>query len=274
MDNDNRELQSKLLVMLKWFHSFCVSNDLRYYVLGGTMLGAIRHKGFIPWDDDVDVGMPRSDYNRLYLLLKNKQNEPFILETPHSSARDFTFAFSKLYDSTTTLVENTSYKIKRGIYIDIFPLDGMGNTEEESRKTFSIIDRKFKFLLAHTLGIKKSRSILKNASIVISQTILTPFINDKKLIQALNQISSTKDFDSCVFGGNPFGNWRYKEIMETAIMGKPTLYHFEDTQIYGAENAEKYLSHLYGDWKKLPPLEKQQSHHDYISLDLHQSYIK
>ena len=69
-DNGLTVLQEKLLVMFKWFHDFCIKHKLRYYALGGTMLGAVRHNGFIPWDDDIDLGMPRKDYQRFVKLIK------------------------------------------------------------------------------------------------------------------------------------------------------------------------------------------------------------
>jgi lipopolysaccharide cholinephosphotransferase len=77
------ELQSRLLEMLKWFHSFCMENNIKYYALGGTALGAIRHNGFIPWDDDIDVGMPREEYNKLiFLMSKKNENTQYEIEVP------------------------------------------------------------------------------------------------------------------------------------------------------------------------------------------------
>ena len=269
----NKEIQKYLLEAFRWFHGFCVENDLRYFALGGTMLGAARHQGFIPWDDDVDVGMPRKDYDRFCALMNDRLGHRYILETPDSEAKDFNYCFAKLYDTETTLVENLRYKTRRGLFIDIFPLDGMGDNEEESRKTFSRIDRRFKLIVAHTTGLRKGRSFLKNTAVIISQTILDPFINDKKAIKKLNELAAEKDFDSCVYGGNTFGAWRYKEIMPSSIMGRPTLYKFEDMEVYGSEDCDAYLTHLYGDWRKLPPEDKRVSHHDYLELDLNKPYI-
>ncbi len=112
-----KELQECLLEMLHWFHDFCISHNLRYYALGGTMLGAARHKGFIPWDDDLDVGMPRDDYEKLFTLMKYHPGDRYMLETPYSNAPEYNYCFFKLYDTKTTLVENLKYKIKRGVYM-------------------------------------------------------------------------------------------------------------------------------------------------------------
>ena len=119
MERDNK-LKPMLVEMMGWFHNFCVNHNLRYYAAGGTMLGAIRHKGFIPWDDDIDIVMPRTDYEKLEQLMKNQVCKRYLLETPNTDAKDFFYTFSKLYDTETTLIENTKYKIKRGIYLDIF----------------------------------------------------------------------------------------------------------------------------------------------------------
>ncbi len=271
---NNNELQIYLLDMMHWFHNFCVTNNLRYYALGGTMLGAVRHSGFIPWDDDLDIGMPRKDYEELYSLMKCHLCDRYILETPYSSEIDFNYCFSKLYDTETTLVENLKYKIRRGIYIDIFPLDGMGHTKEDSKRNFRKIDRKFKILLAHTTGLRKGRNRLKNLAVIISQTVLNPFINDKKAILQLNNELASRDYDDYEYVGNPFGAWRFKEIMRKDIMGTPTLYRFENIEIFGVEKPDEYLTHLYGNWKQLPPIEKQTSHHDYVELDLKHSYLQ
>ncbi|MBO5212800.1 MAG: LicD family protein [Clostridia bacterium] len=266
------ELKSKLLEMFKWFHDFCVKNNLKYYMLAGTMLGAARHEGFIPWDDDIDVGMPREDYEKLEQILVGKQDK-YILETPNSDSKDFFYPISKLYDTTTTLIENTKCKIKRGIYIDIFPLDGMGSTENESKQIYSKVKRKHNLLLTRTTGIRKGRSFLKNAAVVCARLIPGFILNKKKILKNLSYISKTYNYDNSSLCGTFFGAYGFKEIINKDVIGKPTIYKFEGLDVYGVENANEYLTSVYGDWRKLPPKEKRVSHHDFIDCDLSKPFI-
>ena len=130
MAKDSVEIKEILLKMLGWFHNFCEENNLRYFAVGGTLLGAVRHKGFIPWDDDVDVGMPRADFEKLEKLIGNKENGRYYFETPSSDRKGYYYAYGKLFDTTTTLVENLRDKLPMGVYIDVFPFDGVGETKE------------------------------------------------------------------------------------------------------------------------------------------------
>lgn len=270
----NRQLKTMLLDMLSWFHAFCQENDLRYYVLGGTMLGAVRHQGFIPWDDDVDVGMPRGDYRRLEELLKGRQKERYVLETPNSPNKDYFYPFAKLYDTETTLIENTRCKIKRGIYLDIFPLDGAGADAQSSAAHYAPIKKKLDFLLCMTTGLRRGRSFAKNGAVLLTRLIPNFLLDRKQYLRRLDSACGALDYDSCPWVGNFMGAWRQREIMPVSIMGTPTLYSFEGLQVYGAEDYEGYLTSLYGDWRKLPPEEKRVSHHDFLHCDLNTSYLR
>lgn len=264
------ELQNRLLDILKWFHAFCEENNLRYFVLGGTMLGAARHKGFIPWDDDIDVGLPRSDYERLKYLMNGKIFEDkFVLEEPLKNA-DFIYPFCKIYDTTTTLIENAKVKIKRGIYIDVFPLDGIGNSVLELHKNYKKIGRLNTLLTIKVAGLRKGRKLYKNIGIVLFRMVP---ISAKKVLAKLVADCAKFSYDENLYCANLVGNWGEKEIVSRDIMGKPTLYDFEDIKVYGPEKADEYLTCLYGDWRKMPPKEKQITHHDYIKIDLSKSYL-
>lgn len=265
------QIQSKLLEMMEWFHQFCVENDLRYYALGGTMLGAKRHEGFIPWDDDIDLGMPRSDYQKLESIMKSMGASRYVIETPNTTASDYFYPYAKLYDTTTTLIENLKYRIIRGVFIDIFPLDGLGESLEEAENNYKKVERKRNLLLMKTSGIRKGRSFYKNLSVILAKFLP---VNEKKLLHEVAEKANVFSFDEVAYGGNALGAWRFKEIMPTRFMGKPKLYHFESIQIFGAEHADEYLTKLYGDWRQLPPEEKRITHHDFVECDLAHSWLE
>lgn len=267
-------LQQKLLDILKWFHLFCEENNLKYYAIGGTMLGVVRHKGFIPWDDDIDVGMPREDYNKFIELTKNKQFDKYVVESIYDNNKDFFYPMVKIYDTTTTLIENTRYKIKRGLYIDVFPLDGVANTEKETEIFLSNIYRKLNFLLARTTGVRKGRKFYKNFFVILSRLIPNLFVDEIKLLKKINVICSKNSFYETKYSGCIMGAYRYKEIMLQQVFGSPRKYKFENLEIYGVEKYNEYLTNLYGNYMQLPPLEKRVSHHDFILLDLSKSYLE
>lgn len=267
------ELQCYLLNMLSWFHNYCNNNNLRYYALGGTMLGAVRHEGFIPWDDDIDVGMPRPDYNRLIKNIGNRIYEDYYLETPFSTYSDYKYPYCKLYNTKTTLVEHTWPRLKRGIFIDVFPLDGLGNDQNEAEKTWEKVSSKINYIWCRTCGVRRDRALYKNIAIIGAHLIPNVIAMDKKVLFDMDQKCQKLDFDTVLYGGNVFGNWGKKEIMKSEIMGRPKEYKFENQVIFGAQDYDSYLTHLYNDWKKLPPKEKQITHHEYLEIDLNKGYF-
>lgn len=267
-------LQRGLLDMLKWFDRFCRENNLQYFSVGGTLLGSVRHNGFIPWDDDVDVAMPRPDYERLAELMGDGVFEHYVLETQKSDRSDFCYPYYKLYDVNTTLIEHYKKPLVRGIFLDIFPLDGVGRTKEEGLARYKKIHRKYSFYLTRVAAIREGRSAYKNLAVAISQAIPELLINNRKLRMSLDDLCKQYPYDLDGWGGNLLGNWGTKEIVPLKLFGTPTQYPFEDMLLYGPEDYDGYLSCIYGDWRKLPPKEKQVSHHDFIELDLNRSYLR
>lgn len=267
------ELKKILLDMLSWFHHFCVKNNVKYYALGGTLLGAVRHKGFIPWDDDIDLGLPREDYNRLIKLMENETGR-YVLETPNQRKEGFVYSYCKLYDTQTTLVEHTRYKTRRGAYLDIFPIDGIGNTLEESYANFKQIDRINNLICTKTCALNKERKLYKNLAIIVGRCVPSFIVNWKKEIERVNKICESRPYSDSVYVGNLLGNWHEKEIAEREWFGEPILLDFENIKICVPNDYNKYLTHVYGDYMTPPPIEKQKTHHDFISMDLNKGYLK
>lgn len=265
-------LQQKLLDMLAWFHEFCEENEINYYVCGGTLLGAVRHGGFIPWDDDIDVMLPRPDYEKLRSVFGEQQGN-YILESPDSPNADYLYSFTKLYDTTTTLTERTKCNCTRGVYLDIFPLDGLGKTEQECKKNFSKFDRLNKFKLTRTCAIRKGRSLYKNMAILLARIIPDFIVNDKKLTVAVDELASEHDYEQSEYVASLMGAYLSKEIFQKRILGTPQKVAFENIQVYAVEDCDAYLTQLYGEWRKLPPEEKRVSHHLFTDLDLEHSFL-
>lgn len=263
------ELQQRLSEMLAWFHGFCEGHGLTYYAIGGTLLGAVRHKGFIPWDDDVDVGLPRPDYEKFIELMKGRGGR-YVAETIEDGNKDFIYAFCKLYDTSSTVVYSNRYKTTRGIFLDIFPLDGAGDTKKRAVKYYRRVEFKNRLIIAKRARRSKKNSFVKNAAVVVAK--LLPFSWRKSIVK-LHKSVAKRDYSKSAYVGNLFGHWHEREIVEREWFGTPQLYDFEDIQICGPQDADKYLTAIYGDYMTPPPEDKRKSEHDYISMDLNKSYL-
>lgn len=244
-----RELQLKLLEIMKIFHNVCEKHGLKYFMLGGTMLGAVRHKGFIHWDDDMDVGMPREDYERLLKLPKSEWPENIIIKTPYNSL-DLIFPYSKIMDTNTTLVEDRLDGIIEGIYIDIFPLDGAGKYFKHAKLRY-VYFYWMLGLLYNNQDHGKKRTFIRR---LVQKYARSRDVN-ALYSKAENWMRKIKYADSEIIG-NYAGAWGFKEFVKKDIFEESVLYEFEDFQFYGVYKAHDYLTSLYGDYMKLPPQEK------------------
>ena len=268
-------LQNNLFNILCWFHDFCVKNNLVYYLAYGTLLGAIRHKGFIPWDDDIDVFMPRGDYER-FLDLTMSITGKYIVESTRNGNKDFYHAFAKVYDTESLLIENTKKPIVRGIYLDVFPLDGAGQNSSDCKR----IERRLKLLNAYKI-IKSiplkghKRNILKNALILLA-SLFPPYKQNFVCINhKINDVCKNKfsyNESKYVFAGASEPNLHFK-FYDKKIFEAPTICEFEGKEFFAPEKFVEYLENEYGDWQSLPPVEQRVSHHGILKLDLKQSYL-
>lgn len=263
----NKDLHNHLLKIMENFHQVCVSNNLTYYLVGGSQLGAVRHQGFIPWDDDMDVAMPRPDYNKLLKLPNKAWPKNLILNSPQKT-KYWIAPFTKLVDKNTTLIEEGVAGInKGGVYIDIFPLDGAGANKISARLKFFNFQIKRRLLLYNVIEAKVTGLIQRN---------LQKYAKSKTGLNLFNKLEYSMkktNYHKSKIIGNYAGAWGFKEFMEKPILGSPTLYTFEGHQFYGVENYDAYLSSLYGDYMQPPPKDKQRSHHGIVYLDLKRSYL-
>ena len=265
MEIEVSELQQELLKIMKAFHISCINNDLKYYMLGGTCLGAIRHKGFIPWDDDMDVGMPREDYDIFCRNAKDILPDDYELRyyktTPNSP-----FHFAKLINKNTTLIEPKYHDYLEGIYIDLFPLDIMTDKNIGNRIRCQRIWFEHACVMNHC-STEKKKGVLKNFFMSYAK-----FRKLNKMHDCLERLMIKESKDTPLYLCNFLGAWKDREIIPIKIFGEGRLYEFEDTKLYGPEDSDSYLHSLYGDYMKLPPKEKQVCRHNYYYVNLHCPY--
>ncbi len=272
-DLELKAIHNKLLEMFKDFHDFCVENDLKYYMIGGTMLGAFRHKGFIPWDDDIDVGMPREDYDK-FISLADKFPNKYIVEDATDDNKDYKILYAKVFDKSSTIIERSRTPMKRGLFLDVFPLDGLGDDKEKGIKYYKKVSKWVTLENMTTCAFRKGRKWYKNVAVFLGRIISPLFISERKINKKFRKLASKYSFYGSDIIANFAGAWGVKEVMPKSYFGEPTLYDFENIKTYGVEDADKYLTNVYGDYMKLPPVEKRVTHHDYIEFNLDKSYLE
>lgn len=261
-NKDLRKAQLLMLKILKEVHKICEENNIKYFLSDGTLIGAIRHQGFIPWDDDLDIGMLREDYEKFCKIAPQILSENFILQN-FQTDKGYGLQFGKVILKNTVWIEKVAKNTNRqwsGIYIDIFPYDNI----TENKKKQKLINRlyifiqgliliKFKYINISNYEsmAKKLKYVLKKIYLCTISKKLLIYIRDSICKRYLNKSNTlvTK------YGGNFYKNQNpynfYKDL---------TLQTFEDTSFYIPKNYDKILKNLYGNYMEIPPIEKQRQH--------------
>lgn len=248
------ELHKLAINIAKAFHDVCVRNDIPYYMLYGTMLGAKRHQGFIPWDDDMDFGIELKYYEKIVNSLKKDLPKRYRLLT-RCDRQGAIGGFLKIEDTQTIVYEKSRIHEEEntGVFIDVFILYPCNaNKSWWSRsgliKFFTLIQA-YRFCSMNGRGWKKIFSyVTKILFCGLKRDSLINFY-EKYLVVKEGRFFTTY---SSVYN--------MKDIIDRNIYGQPLLYKFEDAVFYGVEDSDAYLSHLYGDYMKQPPLEKRKVH--------------
>ena len=254
------EIKGIELAILKDVHEFCVSHEITYILIGGTLLGAIRHKGFIPWDDDVDIAMPRPDYERFISTYKRERYIAKSIET----CDDYVFTFCKVIDTYTKLIENKTNQSNIGINIDIFPLDGLPSKIEEAEKHANKSLFYKKLITLKQMRFRKERSIKKNCILALSKVALLPF-SYTYLTKLAIKHSKKYTYDESDITANLSWGFGVDEIMHRAGIADRFLMPFENTDFYVPRNYEEFLKNRYGDYMQLPPVEQRTTHHGFTA---------
>lgn len=262
-----RKISEVQLELMDEVHRICIKNNIRYYMAYGTLLGAVRHKGFIPWDLDIDVVMPRADYARFKEICKAQLKGPYgylDMESHRNYMRPHALITHKGTRLTYKYDHLNPKPMQLGVYIDIFPLDHAPDDAAERqrhRKKIRSI-RKFKDRrLMYCHSFIRWRRMVHYAAAALLSFVPVSAINryEQKQMQKYNG-QSTKEVCSMA------GGYAYeKECMPRQIFGEPVLLEFEGRSFYAPEKYEEYLTRLYGDYMQLPPPEKRQANLGYYT---------
>ena len=265
-----RETQLLELKLLKKIKEICESENICYYLVGGTALGAVRHRGFIPWDDDIDVAMPRKDYEK-FIRVAPKYLDKGQRVLHYSLVRSYFDCSMKLVDTNTSYIMKTNNGIKKQhIWVDIFPIDGsaessMGNKIHYLRVYF------LRMLIAvynlNTIQFNPSRAKWKRIIIAVAKRIpVKRLINPRRINKRIDRLLTKYPTCKSKRIGNFLGAYQEKELVPNDYFGNGVVWTFEDDQFKIPSKYNLYLTHIYGDYMKLPPKEKQIPRHSVIDI--------
>ena len=256
-----RDIQLESLKILDDFVALCERNKMTYYISGGTYLGAVRHHGFIPWDDDVDVAMPRKDYNK-FLDIAEKELPSNYKINHFTKDKNSLFYVPKIENEQFQMVSRIAKIEKKvNLWIDVFPLDGLPKNR---------ILKKI-----HCIRLLILRGEMKTALFDIlvdykntdrpwyekEHTNLGHFLDPYKIMQKIDKVLSKYDFYDSEYVMNFMGSYKLKSILNRPeIYAEGALYEFEGRLFNGPKDYDRYLTQIYGDYMKLPPVEKRNWH--------------
>lgn len=270
LSNDDQEaLRRAQLALLAEFDRVCTAHGLEYFALYGTLLGAIRHGGFIPWDDDLDVGMLRPDYDRLVGVIDDELGSGFMFQTVRSDPSSG-YLFGKLRMEGTRCVDRMSYGSPQhgGIFIDVFPLDvkASGPWTRREQKVMRYVGFRLLYLKAGYLFITGTSAAIRTVKAIAHLGIrLVP----RRLIIAfterharLGRKGPAEQYVSL------FGAYNYdRDTIDAAWIHPLRAVPFEDVTIPVLGDSDAYLTQLYGDYRQPPPPEEQVGVHEIVELD-------
>ena len=237
-------------------------NDISYYVIGGTLLGAVRHKGFIPWDDDIDIAVPRNDYVRLISIMQDTENRVVGMHY-YKTEPELYYYPVRLYHRQYAIKDPRDKERDSNPWIDILPIDGLPDGYIR-RKIFKMRMMYYRFLLGlHYSGNLRDirRSLPERIVIRFAQiTGIGRRVDPTKVKDRIDRLLSSNPSDECAYKGTCMGAYFFREFVPAEYFGNGTDVTFEGMTVRGPEQTDKYLRHMYGDYMQLPPEEERVVH--------------
>ena len=253
-----KECHNVLLDIASVFDTICKRHQIPYYMIGGTMLGAFRHKGFIPWDDDMDFGVERPYFPKLIQALSEELPDHLHLRKLDNCTH-FVSNFIKIEDDRTLIYEEwDDHARDMGVFIDIFPLDRGRRNSFQTKLFASYVFFLLKLKDYLYYDPKFRRGIKKIIATIMRKSNICSY---KQTLAYVERLLKRYTTDNSPYLVTYYGNWRQKEIMRQEVFGQPQSYPFETITLSGVANADAYLSSLYGNYMQPPPEEKRLFHY-------------
>ena len=258
------ELKKIELNILKTFAQYCENHHLRYYLYAGTLLGAVRHKGFIPWDDDIDVVMPRPDYEQFYSMTKQERIAPHLDMSTYRISDNSICPFIKLEDNRTDGHEEfLPDSFHTAVWIDIFPLDGLPDQKIKRDDHVRKLHYLFKRLDLCTRKYVPCRDPLRHLKRYVIWKLFRK-TDYKKVDQEIETLAEKYSYEKSNYIGVIAFCDGPKEVIPKEGFEKTVKLNFEGCNFNAPGTYDAYLTSLYGDYMKLPPLKQRVRRHDYI----------
>ena len=259
------ELKSIEIDILSYIHNICVDNNIRYWIAFGTLLGAVRHGGFIPWDDDIDVCMFREDYEKFISVMNNIDNDKYSIITPYNHD-SYYFTFSRVVDDRTVLkLKGLRHIHDLGVFVDVFPIDDapddpqllkqwqieISKAQEKTRSTVPIHAHYDEHSMHTCLRIM--RNVFRRLKYGSRN-----FIRYRNEWNNLLRKYNGREYNNCICENT---NWLYPK----SLFSELTTITFEGREFYAPQKWHDFLEYSYGEYMKLPPIEERVSHHNFIA---------
>lgn len=263
--NDNKKVQNLTMNTLNVLIDYCEKHNLRYYFTGGALIGVIRHNGFIPWDDDIDLGLPRKDFDKLHELLKKEMPKGYGICNRFTDS-NWHFAMSQFIDLASEIEINLAEQPRKAhIWIDIFPLDRLPNNKlVRWIRIKRVLFKRYLVQIAHIstqVDSHRKRPGYEKAIIGFCKIIpIGKLFNSEKILNSMEKLLRKSDFDKSEWCGNMLGRYREKEVVRREWFGSPQKGTFENQEVNILENSDAILKCLYGDYMKLPPEKDRVAH--------------
>lgn len=265
-----KKIQAIELECLNSIVEICSKIDVEYFLIGGSTLGAVRHRGYIPWDDDIDIGMTRKHYRTFLKEAPALLPKKYHLQTPYDD-KCCPYFYTKVRINNTTFMEycNRHVNIHHGIYIDIFPFDNVPDDDILNKQQFKKVQSLLrKFALRQIPDISEAPMSLNTYIKYVARRcvhhiarLIYPY---ESLIQKLEEeFTRYNNTETQAMACLNFPTWKTEYIKKSDLYPLK-LYEFEDTKFYIPNNEEAYLSTHYGDYKQLPPVDKRFGHKPYL----------